>query len=74
MSYGYVRRRKLPNKKKVILDHEQKRQLAKQIVSGRMVKQAAADWNISLWQCYDIVNEYTILTRTEKFPDVTNEF
>lgn len=65
--YGYVRRK--PNKQPRKLTHEQKRQVAKKVIDGKMVKQVAAEWNISLWQCYTIVSEYTVLTRTEKYPD-----
>lgn len=61
--------RKQPKKQYLALNHEQKRQVAKHLVSGRMVKQVAAEFRVSLDACYRIATEYTVLTRTEKYPD-----
>lgn len=55
-------------KPKVTLDHEQKRQVARQIVAGKLVKQVAAEWGISLDSAHKIAQEYTITYRTEKYP------
>jgi FixJ family two-component response regulator len=63
--FGRTARRK----KKVVLDHEQKRQLAKAVVAGAMVKQAAAEWGISLDSAHKVIQEYTVVARYEKFPD-----
>jgi hypothetical protein len=61
--------KRVARKKKHFLDHQQKRQLAKDILSGKHVKQVAAKWNISLNLTYSIINEYTVTIRTEKYPD-----
>lgn len=55
-------------RKRVVLDHEQKRQVARQIVAGKLLKQVAAEWGISLQAAYDIAQEYTVTYRAEKFP------
>lgn len=60
--------RKKPRKKRVQLDHEQKRQLARQVVAGRMVKQVAAEFEVSLDCAHKILQEYTVTARYEKFP------
>ncbi len=62
-------RRPKKRKKRVILDHEQKRQLAKRVISGAMVKQVAAEWGISLDSAHKIVQEYTVVYRLEKYPE-----
>jgi len=56
-------------KKKRCLNHQQKRELAKDILSGKHVKQVAAKWDISLNLAYSIINEYTVTLRTEKYPN-----
>lgn len=61
-----------PNKKPRKLTHEQKRQFAKEIVAGGMIKQTAANWHISLNLAYGILADYTILLRTEKYPEDPN--
>lgn len=61
-------KKKRPRKPRVELDHEQKRQLARQVVGGKMVKQVAVEWGISLMSAYNIVQEYTIAVRIEKYP------
>lgn len=61
-------KREKKRKKRVILDHEQKRRVAKQIVQGRHVKQVAADWGISLDSAHKIAQEYLIVLRIEKYP------
>ena len=60
--------KKKPRKKKVVLDHDQKRELARAVVAGKMIKQAAAEWSISLDSAHKIVQEYTIVHRYEKYP------
>jgi hypothetical protein len=61
-----TKRRKTSHK----LDHQQKREVAKDILSGMGAKQIAAKWHICLTQVYQITNGYTTMTRTEKYPDV----
>lgn len=56
-------------KKRVVLSHEEKRLVAKQVLDGRHAKQIAADWNISQMQFYDIVRTYLVVVRHEKYPD-----
>lgn len=55
-------------KKRVNLSHDEKRQVARQIVEGRFIKQVAAEWHISEDCARKIVQEYTITYRTEKYP------
>lgn len=62
-------------KKRVTLDHEQKRQVARQVAAGRFVKQLAAEWNVSEDCVRKIAQEYLIVFRVEKYPidDVRKE-
>jgi transposase len=57
-------------KRKRVLNHQQKREVAKDIVNGMHIKQTAAKWDVGLWQIYRIINDYTMMTRTEKYPDM----
>lgn len=60
-------KKKPKRKARVTLDHEQKRLLAREVVAGRLIKQVAADWNISLDSAHKIIQEYTVTFRQEKF-------
>jgi hypothetical protein len=62
-----------PKKRKRVLSHEQKREVAKDIVNGMHIKRVAAKWSVGAWQVYRIINNYTISTRTEKYPDTFPE-
>jgi hypothetical protein len=64
-----TKRRKTTHK----LDHQQKREVAKDILSGVGAKQIAAKWRICLTQVYQIANGYTTMTRTEKYPNAHSE-
>jgi hypothetical protein len=63
--------KRIARKKKRHLNHQQKRELAKDILSGKHVKQVAAKWDISLNLTYSIINEYTVTMRTERYPDTS---
>jgi hypothetical protein len=63
--------KRVARKKKRCLNHQQKRELAKDILNGKHVKQVAAKWDISLNLTYSIINEYTITLRTERYPDTS---
>ena len=69
--YG-ARKHHKPNKQPRKLTHEQKRQFAKEIIAGGMIKQTAANWDISLNLAYVILAEYTVTFRVEKFPKDPN--
>lgn len=56
-------------KKRVVLSHEEKRKVAKEVIDGRSTKQIAADWKISLTQVQIIIKEYLVVVRVEKYPD-----
>jgi len=66
--YGMPRPTRKPNKQPRKLTHEQKREFARTVIAGAMVKQAAAQWGLSLNAAYAILSEYTITLRIEKFP------
>ena len=51
------------------LNHQQKREVAKSMLIGMNPKRVAAKWNVCLSVVYDIMRHYTVLTRTEKYPD-----
>lgn len=55
-------------KKTVKLDHEQKRQLARQLANGAHAKQLAVAWNVSLDAVHKVAQEYLIVFRVEKYP------
>jgi DNA invertase Pin-like site-specific DNA recombinase len=61
--------KRVARKKKRCLNHQQKRELAKDILSGKHVKQVAAKWDISLNLAYSIINEYVVTWHSERFPD-----
>lgn len=56
-------RKRLPNQ---ILDDEGQQALAAAVVAGKIVKQAAAEFGISVSRAYEIINKYTLLKRQFK--------
>lgn len=60
-----TKRRKTNHK----LDHQEKREVAKDVLSGMGAKQIAAKWRICTTQVYLIINEYTVTTCAEKYPN-----
>jgi transposase len=58
-------RKRLPNQ---ILDDEGQRALAAAVVAGKMVKQAAAEFGISVSRAYEIVNKLCITQRVFRKP------
>ena len=59
---------KRKRKQRTILDHDQKRALARQVVAGRLIKQVAAEFNVSQDHARKVVHKYTVVFRTERYP------
>jgi len=60
---------KKKRKKRVVLNHEQRRAFAKQLLAGRGIKQLAAEYGIGTVAAYNIANEYLVVLRSERYPD-----
>lgn len=64
--------KKAKPKKRKTLTQDQKRQFAQDIINGKMLKQAMADWNISSVYGYQIFNELLKWEAKWKYKELEN--